>query len=164
MQQVDQILFPRWLVPVDESRSVLEEHGVAITADEIVDLGPRQELPLSPAELRGRDIYAREGCAYCHTQQIRYTDADMNRFGAPTLAWEGRSDYPHMLGTRRIGPDLSRAGGTRSQQWQFAHLYAPRSVVPQSVMPGYPHFFDGSPQRPRRAPSRRPRQAPSRVC
>ncbi|MBT8146496.1 MAG: cbb3-type cytochrome c oxidase subunit II, partial [Gammaproteobacteria bacterium] len=113
-------------------------------------LGPQQELPLSPAELRGRDIYAREGCAYCHTQQIRYTDADMSRFGAPTLAWEGRFDYPHMLGTRRIGPDLSRAGGTRTQQWQLAHLYAPRSVVPQSVMPAYPHFFEDSPQRPRR--------------
>ena len=113
-------------------------------------LGPQQELPLSPAELRGREIYAREGCAYCHTQQIRYTDADMSRFGAPTLAWEGRFDYPHMLGTRRIGPDLSRAGGTRAQQWQLAHLYAPRSVVPQSIMPGYPQFFDGSAQRPRR--------------
>jgi len=113
-------------------------------------LGPAQELPLSPAELRGRDIYAREGCSYCHTQQIRYTDADMDRFGAPTLAWEGRYDYPHMLGTRRIGPDLSRAGGTRTQQWQLAHLYAPRSVVPQSVMPGYPQFFDGSAQQPGR--------------
>ncbi|MEZ5492803.1 MAG: cbb3-type cytochrome c oxidase subunit I [Gammaproteobacteria bacterium] len=112
-------------------------------------LGPAQELPLTPSELRGRDIYAREGCAYCHTQQIRYTAADMQRFGAPTLAWEGRFDFPHMLGTRRIGPDLSRAGNTRTRQWQLAHLYAPRSVVPQSIMPAYPEFFEGSPLRPR---------------
>jgi cbb3-type cytochrome oxidase cytochrome c subunit len=114
-------------------------------------LGPEQTLPLTQSELRGREIYAREGCAYCHTQQIRYTTADMERFGAPTLAWEGRYDYPHMLGTRRIGPDLSRAAGTRTQQWQLAHLYAPRSVVPQSIMPAYGEFFDGSPLQPRQA-------------
>jgi cytochrome c oxidase cbb3-type subunit I/II len=121
-----------------------------ILARQTMILGPAQEFPLSPAEARGRQIYAREGCAYCHTQQIRYTEADIARFGAPTLAWEGRFDFPHMLGTRRIGPDLSRAGGTRTQQWQLAHLFAPRSVVPQSVMPAYTEFFDGSPERPRR--------------
>ena len=121
-----------------------------ILARQSAVLGPAQDLPLSPSEVRGRQIYAREGCGYCHTQQIRYIEADMERFGAPTLAWEGRMDFPHMLGTRRIGPDLSRAGGTRTQQWQLAHLFAPRSVVPQSVMPAYTQFFDGSPERPRR--------------
>ncbi len=113
-------------------------------------LGPGQDLPLTPAELRGRAIYAREGCGYCHTQQIRYTEGDMDRFGAPTLAWEGRLDFPHMLGTRRIGPDLSRAGNTRSADWQLAHLFSPRAVVPLSIMPAYPEFFDGSPLQPRR--------------
>jgi len=121
-----------------------------ILASQTAVLGPEQELPLTPAELRGREIYAREGCAYCHSQQIRYTAADMARFGAPTLAWEGRLDYPHMLGTRRIGPDLSRTANTRTAQWQLAHLYSPRSVVPQSIMPAYPEFFDASPQRPGR--------------
>ncbi len=113
-------------------------------------LAPGPALALTPAEERGRDIYAREGCSYCHTQQVRYTDADMARFGAPTLAWEGRLDAPHMLGTRRIGPDLARAANTRTREWHLAHLFSPRSVVPQSIMPAYPEMFDGSADRPQR--------------
>jgi len=112
-------------------------------------LAPAQPLVLSPSEVRGKAVYAREGCAYCHTQQIRYTDADMQRFGAPSLAWEGRMDYPHMLGTRRIGPDLSRAAYTRPAQWHLAHLFSPRSVVPESIMPAYPQFFEGGPLKPK---------------
>jgi len=112
-------------------------------------LAPAQALVLSPSEVRGKAVYAREGCAYCHTQQIRYTDADMQRFGAPSLAWEGRMDYPHMLGTRRIGPDLSRAAYTRPAQWHLAHLFSPRSVVPKSIMPAYPQFFEDGPLKPK---------------
>ena len=112
-------------------------------------MGPAFVLELGPSARRGRAIYAREGCAYCHTQQVRYLAADHARFGAPTLAWETRLDYPHLWGTRRIGPDLSRAGGTRSDDWHFAHLFSPRALVPQSVMPAYPRLFDGAPDRPR---------------
>lgn len=117
-------------------------------AEQSVALGPGQLLPLTASEQRGRQIFASEGCGYCHTQQIRYTEADVARFGAPTLAWEDSLDTPHLLGTRRIGPDLSRAANTRTAQWQLAHLYAPRAVVPQSIMPGYPEFFADSPLRP----------------
>lgn len=120
---------------------VLEEQSRA--------MAPEHPLALSASEQRGRLVYSREGCAYCHTQQIRYLHADMTRFGAPTLAWETRFDYPHLWGTRRIGPDLAREGATRSQDWQFAHLYAPRALVPDSVMPPYASLFDGSPDRPR---------------
>ena len=112
-------------------------------------MGPSFVLELSPSARRGRTIYAREGCAYCHTQQVRYLMADMARFGAPTLAWETRLDYPHLWGTRRIGPDLSRANATRSDDWHFVHLFSPRAVVSQSVMPAYPRLFDGAPDRPR---------------
>ncbi|MBL4580493.1 MAG: cbb3-type cytochrome c oxidase subunit I [Gammaproteobacteria bacterium] len=118
--------------------------------DETALLAPAAPLRLSPAEARGRVIYAREGCSYCHTQQVRFTESDMQRFGAPSLAWEGRLDTPHMLGTRRIGPDLARASGTRTRQWHLVHLFAPRAVVPQSVMPGYPELFDGSADKPNR--------------
>jgi len=117
-------------------------------ADQSAALAPGQLLPLTASEQRGREIFAREGCGYCHTQQIRYTDGDVARFGAPTLAWEDSQDTPHLLGTRRIGPDLSRAANTRTAQWQLAHLYAPRAVVSQSIMPAYPEFFAGSPLRP----------------
>jgi cbb3-type cytochrome oxidase cytochrome c subunit/cytochrome c553 len=110
--------------------------------------GPEHVLPLTSSEARGRVVYAREGCAYCHTQQIRFTSVDITRFGAPTLAWEGRGDTPHMLGTRRIGPDLSRASGTRSPDWHFTHLYSPRSVVSSSVMPAYRSLFSGGPDAP----------------
>lgn len=112
-------------------------------------MSPERPLGLSVSEQRGRDVYAREGCAYCHTQQIRYLDADIARFGAPTLAWETQFDYPHLWGTRRIGPDLSRASGTRTADWHFLHLYAPRTLVPDSVMPAYRSLFDGAPDRPR---------------
>ncbi|MBT3529577.1 MAG: c-type cytochrome [Gammaproteobacteria bacterium] len=118
--------------------------------EEAASLAPADPLPMTASESRGREIYAREGCSYCHTQQVRYTEPDMERFGAPTLAWEGRQDFPHMLGTRRIGPDLAKAGNTRPAQWHLAHLFSPRSVVPQSVMPAYPEFFNNSPTRPRR--------------
>ncbi len=112
-------------------------------------LSPPHPLGLSVSEQRGRVIYSREGCAYCHSQQVRYLDADMARFGAPTLAWETRFDYPHLWGTRRIGPDLAREGGVHPEDWQFAHLFAPRNVVADSVMPAYASLFDGSPDRPR---------------
>jgi len=112
-------------------------------------MSPDHPLTLSVSEERGRLIYAREGCAYCHTQQIRFLQADVARFGAPTLAWETRYDYPHLWGTRRIGPDLAREAASRSEDWQFAHLFAPRTVVRDSVMPAYRALFDGSPERPR---------------
>ncbi len=120
-----------------------------VLAEQTAAMAPEAPLGLTLAEERGRAVYAREGCAYCHTQQIRYTDADIERFGSPTLAWETRFDYPHLWGTRRIGPDLARAAGTRTADWHYAHLYAPRSVVPLSVMPPYAALFDGSPDRPR---------------
>lgn len=119
-------------------------------SEQTMALAPAASPGLTPAEERGRVIFAREGCAYCHTQQVRYTDADIRRFGAPTLAWEGRLDYPHMLGTRRIGPDLARTANTRTNEWHLVHLFAPRSVVPQSIMPSYPEMFNGSPDNPRR--------------
>lgn len=114
-------------------------------------MSPEHPLGLSASAQRGRAIYAREGCAYCHTQQVRYLHADMARFGAPTLAWETRFDTPHLWGTRRIGPDLARVAGTRTADWHFAHLFAPRSVVPHSVMPAYRALFDGAVDRPRQA-------------
>ena len=110
---------------------------------------PEHAMALAASEQRGRLIYGREGCAYCHTQQIRFVPADAARFGAPTLAWETRFDYPHLWGTRRIGPDLSREGSVRSADWQLSHLYSPRSIVPDSVMPAFPGLFEGAPDRPK---------------
>ncbi|MBS1855358.1 MAG: cbb3-type cytochrome c oxidase subunit I [Acidobacteria bacterium] len=111
---------------------------------------PAAHLALSPAERRGRAIYAREGCAYCHTQQVRETRADMLRFGAPTAAWETQREFPQMWGTRRVGPDLARESTQRRADWQLVHLFDPRYTAPDSVMPAYPWMFDGAPDRPGR--------------
>jgi cbb3-type cytochrome oxidase cytochrome c subunit/mono/diheme cytochrome c family protein len=118
------------------------EHQIHSTA-------PAHPLPLTASEQRGRAIYGRDGCAYCHTQQIRYVDRDVKRFGAATLAWETIFDYPHLWGTRRIGPVLSREASVRSADWQLTHLYSPRKVVGDSVMPAFPWLFDGAPDRPK---------------
>jgi len=110
---------------------------------------PAHPPALTASEQRGRAIYGRDGCAYCHTQQIRYLENDVKRFGKATLAWETIFDYPQLWGTRRIGPDLSREAGVRSRDWQFSHLYAPQTLVADSVMPAFSWMFDGAPNQPR---------------
>jgi len=116
--------------------------------DEIKRVAPVTMPELTSAEQRGRVIFGREGCAYCHTQQIRSVAQDVRRFGAPTEAWETKYDYPHLWGTRRIGPDLSREFNLHPRDWQLTHLYNPRFVVRDSVMPGYPWLFRGSANEP----------------
>jgi cytochrome c oxidase cbb3-type subunit I/II len=117
---------------------------------EIDRTAPLSMQPLTAAEQHGREIYGREGCAYCHTEQVRVITADVARFGAPTAPWETQYDYPHLWGTRRIGPDLSREHGLRMDDWQNAHLFDPRSTVPDSIMPAYPWMFNGSAAKPNR--------------
>ncbi len=115
---------------------------------EIAKARPEGLPPLSAAEEHGRRIYGREGCLNCHSQLVRFTEEDVRRFGPPSQAWEGEQDYPQLWGTRRIGPDLSRERGKKSHDWQLAHLWDPRAVVPDSIMPRHPWLFDGSPRRP----------------
>src|SRR5262245_6773694 len=117
-------------------------------AAEIADSTPAAWHPRTAGEERGREVYARQGCAYCHTQQVRAVEADVRRFGPATENWETREDIPHLWGTRRIGPDLAREAGRRPDDWQRVHLYDPRRVEPGSVMPAYPWLFDGGPDRP----------------
>ena len=117
-------------------------------ADEIKRVAPVTMPTLTASEQRGRVIYGREGCAYCHTEQIRSLAADVRRFGAPTEAWETKFDYPQLWGTRRIGPDLSREFNLHPRDWQLTHLYDPRLVVRDSVMPQYPWLFKGNANQP----------------
>jgi cbb3-type cytochrome oxidase cytochrome c subunit/mono/diheme cytochrome c family protein len=120
-----------------------------VLEEQIRSTSPPHPLALTASEKRGRAIYGQDGCAYCHTQQIRYLDRDVRRFGNATLAWETIFDYPQLWGTRRIGPDLSREGAIRAADWQFEHLYSPRAVVADSVMPAFPFLFNGAPERPK---------------
>ena len=100
--------------------------------------GKEMIRPYSPLELRGRDIYIREGCYLCHSQMIRPFRDEALRYGHYSLAAESKYDHPFQWGSKRTGPDLARVGGKYSNDWQVQHLNAPRSMVPDSVMPNYP--------------------------
>jgi cytochrome c oxidase cbb3-type subunit II len=92
----------------------------------------------TPLELAGRNIYIREGCYVCHSQQIRPFKDEVERYGHYSLAAESIYDRPFQWGSKRTGPDLARVGGKYSNDWQVAHLVSPRAVVPESIMPAYP--------------------------
>ncbi len=100
--------------------------------------------PYSPLELAGRNIYIREGCYLCHSQQIRALRDEIERYGHYSLAAESMYDHPFQWGSKRIGPDLARVGGKYSNDWHYAHLRNPQSMVPESLMPRYA-FLDETP-------------------
>lgn len=94
--------------------------------------------PYAPLALEGRDIYVREGCYLCHSQQIRPFRAETERYGHYSLAGESAYDHPFQWGSKRIGPDLARVGGKYPDAWHVQHMRDPRAMVPESVMPTYP--------------------------
>ncbi len=93
--------------------------------------------PYTPLELAGFNIYIREGCYNCHSQQIRPLRDEVERYGHYSLAAESMYDHPFQWGSKRTGPDLSRVGGKYSDAWHVAHITEPTSVVPESIMPSY---------------------------
>lgn len=103
--------------------------------------------PYTPLELAGRNIYIREGCYNCHSQMIRSLRSEVERYGHYSLAAESMYDHPFQWGSKRTGPDLARVGGKYSDEWHRLHMTNPRSIVPESVMPGYP-FLSRTPLDP----------------
>lgn len=93
--------------------------------------------PYTPLELMGQNIYLREGCYLCHSQQIRPLRDEVERYGHYSLAAESMYDHPFQWGSERQGPDLARVGGKYSNEWHVAHLTRPQNVVPESIMPPY---------------------------
>lgn len=100
--------------------------------------------PYKPLELMGRKVYLREGCYLCHSQMIRPFRDEKERYGHYSLASESMYDHPFQWGSKRTGPDLARVGGKYSDEWHVLHLRAPRSVVPESVMPNYVWLDDAT--------------------
>ena len=98
--------------------------------------------PYTPLELTGRNVYLREGCYTCHSQQIRPFRDEVERYGHYSLASESMYDHPFQWGSKRTGPDLARVGGKYSNEWHVAHLINPREVVPESIMPPYGFMMD----------------------
>lgn len=114
-----------------------------------------QPLPsmeeMTPEQMGGLSIYVAENCAACHTQQVRNIEMDKMWGKRPSIP----SDYyyskkrldvwrqsPSLLGSERTGPDLTDVGNRQpGKEWHYMHLYNPRIVVKESVMPGYPWLF-----------------------
>lgn len=94
--------------------------------------------PYEALQLVGRDLYIREGCVGCHSQQIRMLQSEVQRYGPYSLAGEFVYDYPFLWGSKRTGPDLARVGGRYSDEWHCVHLRNPRDLVKESNMPAYP--------------------------
>jgi cytochrome c oxidase cbb3-type subunit 2 len=95
-------------------------------------------VPYTALELAGRDIYIRESCSTCHSQQVRPLLAEVRRYGQYSRSGEFAYDRPFLWGSKRTGPDLHRLGGKYTDDWHRLHMTNPRSVVPDSIMPAYP--------------------------
>jgi cytochrome c oxidase cbb3-type subunit I/II len=93
--------------------------------------------PYSALEQEGRDIYVREGCYTCHSQQIRPFKTETDRYGPYSLAGESIYDRPFQFGSRRTGPDLARVGGKYPDSWHWIHLRNPREIETRSNMPAF---------------------------
>jgi cytochrome c oxidase cbb3-type subunit I/II len=91
---------------------------------------------------RGRQIYIREGCWYCHSMYVRPVAGEQRRWGPVSQVGEYAYDVPHTFGTRRIGPDLTRDGGKYGDDWHRAHFFDARMVVPDSIMPKFTWLFE----------------------
>jgi cytochrome c oxidase cbb3-type subunit II len=94
--------------------------------------------PYPALRLAGRDIYVREGCYNCHSQQIRPFRSETERYGPYSVAGEFVYDRPFQFGSKRTGPDLARVGKRYSDDWHRIHLLNPQELVPDSNMPSYP--------------------------
>lgn len=114
-------------------------HFIEGTVEDVKNADGKDAVrPYTPLEQLGRDIYIREGCYTCHSQMIRPFRDEALRYGHYSLAAESQYDHPFQWGSKRTGPDLARVGGKYSSSWHTKHLTAPRSVVPESIMPNYP--------------------------
>ena len=103
--------------------------------------GPGVE-PLTALQAEGREVYVANGCSYCHTQQVRPLPQD-KIYGRPSVPGDFAYQTPELLGSQRTGPDLTNIGVRQpSAVWQYIHLYNPRAVVPESVMPAFDWMFE----------------------
>jgi cytochrome c oxidase cbb3-type subunit 2 len=106
---------------------------------------------LSDEARAGKAVYVANGCVSCHTQQVRNVEMDKVWGTRPSMAADyadlHRTDFwrntATVMGTERTGPDLANIGSRQpSPEWHLLHLFQPRAVVGQSIMPAYPWLFD----------------------
>ena len=92
-------------------------------------------------ELAGKEVYKKDNCIACHSQLIRPFKSETDRYGQYSLSGEYAYDRPFLWGSKRTGPDLHRVGNYRTTDWHENHMWDPKSVVPDSIMPAYKHHF-----------------------
>ncbi len=129
------------IIPLTMDRG--KETDLAIYADSVyVETGEYVfiQMPYSPLELEGRDIYVSEGCYLCHSQMVRPFRHETLRYGEYSRAAEFIYDAPFQWGSKRTGPDLHRVGGRYANLWHYLHMLDPRSTSPGSNMPSYTHL------------------------
>ena len=97
--------------------------------------------PYTVLELAGKEVYKKDACIACHSQLIRPFKAETDRYGQYSLSGEYAYDRPFLWGSKRTGPDLHRIGNYRTTDWHENHMWDPKSVVPESIMPAYKHQF-----------------------
>jgi len=97
--------------------------------------------PYSVLELAGKNVYMKDNCIACHSQLIRPFKSETDRYGQYSLSGEYAYDRPFLWGSKRTGPDLHRVGNYRTSDWHANHMWDPKSVVPDSIMPAYKHQF-----------------------
>jgi cytochrome c oxidase cbb3-type subunit 2 len=118
---------------------------------QLADIDPTADrFGYSHMQQRGRDVYLSEGCAFCHTQQVRaaFYGSDVERGWGSRGSMPGDYvfDSPALLGRQRLGPDLHDVGSRLEDQNDvLAHLYQPRAFQASSVMPSYRYLFDLKP-------------------
>jgi cytochrome c oxidase cbb3-type subunit 2 len=101
----------------------------------------------TPLQQRGRRVYLSEGCWYCHSQYVRPVTGETRRWGPVSEAGEYAFDVPHLFGTRRIGPDLTRVGLKYGDEWHYAHFWNPRMLSEDSIMQPGRGLFDSPDER-----------------
>ena len=123
---------------------------IILPAEEPIGPSPNAH-PYSALEQRGRQVYLREGCHYCHTQQVRAPEADKGMIRRPgdigpeSVPGDYYYQSPVFWGTQRQGPDLSHVAATppgNSPEWHRVHFRNPRTVSPGSVMPSFDYLSE----------------------
>lgn len=126
-------------------------YGVTVVAPATADSTTTRSAetrPYTVGAVKGRGLYANNGCVHCHSLQRRDTFADAGLGPAPSSEKEDLNDRPAMLGLARYGPDLSCVGdrvpgaaedadGEAKVDAMVAYLEEPSSVHPGSTMPSY---------------------------
>jgi cytochrome c oxidase cbb3-type subunit II len=127
------VLIPNWQ---------FQEHKPVVNPRD----GSQYPAPYYGLALQGRDVYVDQGCAYCHTQQVRPKgyggDIRRNWGNRRTVARDYMYEYPILLGTMRTGPDLANIGARQpARDWHYLHLFNPQITSAGSVMPRYQYLF-----------------------